>query len=420
MKVLYVNHTGQVSGGEKSLLELVCGASRPVSPIVACPDGPLVDALRGAGVPHVSIRGIDASLRLHPRHTTAVLSDTARSARAIRAAAHRHDVSVVHANSIRAGLLATLIAKRHRPPTIVHLRDRLPASRISTVALRAISRADLLIANSFYTAASLDEAGVTCPCRVIGNPVDLDRFDPDRIDRPRARAQLGIGDCDYVALVLAQITPWKGQEEAIRAIALLREQHPHVRLLLAGSAKFVSKTTRYDNRSYLNGLHRLVDELGLRKHVRFLGEWTDVPLLLRATDTLLIPSWEEPFGRSMIEAMAMGVPVVATTVGGPAEVITDRQDGLLVPPRNPDAWARAIKNLIETPMMRARFARNARLRVRVYATDAHVEELRRVYVQVIDSRYYPLGSRVEGGPLPVAEIGSPVPQGSAVPAAKSG
>ena len=418
MRVLYVNHTGQVSGGEKSLLELLRGVSAVFSPIVACPDGPLVEAVHDLGVPRVSIRGMDASLKLHPRHTTVALSDIARSARAICATARRHDVSVVHANSIRAGLLATRIPDRHRPPTVVHLRDRLPGTRVSILALRAISRADLLIANSRYTAASLAEARVTCTRRVIGNPVDLDRFDPDQINRGAARAALGVANEDHVALVLAQITPWKGQEEAIRAIARIRGKHPKVRLLLAGSAKFVSRTTRYDNRSYLDALHLLIDELHLRNHVRFLGECEDVPSLLRATDTLLIPSWEEPFGRSMIEAMAMRVPVIATTVGGPAEVITQRRDGLLVPPRNPEAWARAMEELIETPVLHARLARNGGLRARDYATDAHVEELRSAYEQAIDTCYRRRDQRVGLAAPTVAEVGSERARGSALPAAK--
>jgi len=420
MKVLYVNHTGQVSGGERSLLELVRSAPPLVSPVVACPDGPLVETLRDACIPHVSIRGIDASLKLDPRHTAIALSDIARSARAVRAAARDHAVSVVHANSIRAGLIATRVASRHRPPTIVHLRDRLPASRASTLALRAISKADLLIANSCYTAASLDEAGVTCNRRVIGNPVDLDRFDPDRIDRSAARGAFGVASGDHIALVLAQITPWKGQEEAIRAIARVREQHSNVRLFLAGSAKFVSKTTRYDNRSYLDHLHHLVDELSLRDRVKFLGECDDVPLLLRATDTLLIPSWEEPFGRTMIEAMAMRVPVIATTVGGPSEVITQWRDGLLAPPRNPEAWARTIRNLIEAPMLRQRLARNGQIRAQSYATATHVEELRAVYAELIATPHGWGGARSAVAAPPLADLGSAMAQESTAPAANAG
>ena len=175
---------------------------------------------------------------------------------------------------------------------------------------------------------------------MIGNPVDLDRFDPDKVDRFAARNSLGLKHSDFVATVLAQITPWKGQEEAIRSIARVRERHPDVKLLLVGSAKFLSKATRYDNAAYLESLHRLVAELELGDHVQFLGERDDVPAVLRATDTVLVPSWEEPFGRSVIEAMAMRVPVIATNVGGPTEVIADRKNGMLLSPRAPENWAR--------------------------------------------------------------------------------
>ena len=389
MKVLYVNHTGQVSGGEKSLLELVRGISPAVSPLVACPDGPLVDALAAIGVARVSIPGTDGSLKLHPRHTPAAVCGIARGALAVRAATRRHQVDVVHANSIRAGLFATLAAEKGGAPTVVHLRDRLPNSRVSTLTLRAIARADLLIANSRYTARSLDEAGVTRTRRVIGNPVDLDRFDPDTVDRFAARNALGLKHDDFVTAVLAQITPWKGQEEAIRSIARVRDRHPNVKLLLVGAAKFLSKATRYDNAAYLKRLHGLVAELQLSDHVQFLGERDDVPGVLRATDTVLVPSWEEPFGRSVIEAMAMRVPVIATNLGGPAEVISDRKNGLLLPPRTPENWARAICNLIESPALYARIARNGRLRARAFSVEAHAEELRSVYLHVSGRRTLP-------------------------------
>ena len=120
--------------------------------------------------------------------------------------------------------------------------------------------------------------------------------------------------------------------------------------------------------------------------MQFLGERDDVPEVLRATDTVLVPSWEEPFGRSVIEAMAMRVPVIATNVGGPAEVIADRKNGMLLTPRAPESWARAISNLIESPALYARIARNGRLRARAFGVDAHAEDLRSVYLHVTGRR----------------------------------
>lgn len=386
VNVLFVNHTGQVSGAEKSLLEVLRAMPPTILPLVACPDGPLVREIAETGVERVPLPGTDGSLKLHPRYTTVALWRIAHGAIAVRAIASRHGIAVVHANSIRAGLLTTLAARLGGPPNIVHLRDRLPPSRVSTLTLRVIAKADALVANSRYTATSLREAGVTPPARVLGNPVDLIRFDPETVDRRVARATLGLREADFVVAVLAQITPWKGQDDAIRAVAEVRLKYPNVKLLLVGSAKFVAKATRYDNLAYLDHLQRLVAELDLDEQVRFLGERDDVPTVLGATDALLVPSWEEPFGRTVIEAMAMEVPVIATDVGGPAEVVSDGEDGLLLAPRDPHAWATAISTLIESPAMRERIARNGRLRSCAFGADAHAKALVNLYQDVLDRR----------------------------------
>ena len=85
----------------------------------------------------------------------------------------------------------------------------------------------------------------------------------------------------------------------------------------------------------------------------------------------------------------MRVPVIATNVGGPAEVIADRKNGLLLTPRAPDNWARSISNLIESPALYARIARNGRLRARAFSVEAHAEELRSVYLHVTGRRGAP-------------------------------
>lgn len=386
MNVLFVNHTAQVSGGERSLLAMLRGVSPTVNAIVACPDGPLVQHLEGLGIQHATIPGTDGSLRLHPVRTPLALLEMTRAAAAVVRLARRHSATVIHANSIRAGLISTGARHLGGPPTLVHLRDRLPKGRLSSLTLRTIGHADAVIANSVYTAESLREAGVSRKAMVLGNPVELARFDPHQVDRHEARATLAIADEDFVATVLAQITPWKGQEEAIRAVALVRRHHPCVKLLLVGSAKFVSRSTRYDNIAYLERLRSLVTELGLRDHVRFVGEREDVPAVLRATDTLLVPSWEEPFGRSIVEAMAMGVPVVATTVGGPPEIITDGHDGLLRPPRRPEAWASALMALIERSDWREEIAATGRRRAQAFSLTDHADALVELYRVLADQR----------------------------------
>ena len=347
MRVLYVNHTSRVSGGELSLLGLLAAPPAGVEATVACPEGELAERLRRAGVEVAPIQGTDGSLRLSPTATPRALAEMARASLQVRRAAARHRADVVHANSIRAGLIATGPSGIGRPPTVVHVRDCLPPGRVSALTLRAIARADALIANSAHTRASLGSAAASA--RVVHNAVDLARFERVELSPAAARARLGLAPGGPVLGTIAQITPWKGQDDAIRIAAALRQRHPDLRLLLVGAVKFDSASTRHDNAAYLDGLRGLVDELGLGDAVSFLGERDDVPELLAAIDVLLAPSWEEPFGRSIIEAMAAGTAVAATSVGGPPEIVDDGVSGLLLAPREPRLWAQAIETLLDEP-----------------------------------------------------------------------
>jgi L-malate glycosyltransferase len=101
--------------------------------------------------------------------------------------------------------------------------------------------------------------------------------------------------------------------------------------------------------AFLAMLEDEVTRLGLGHRVVFTGERGDIPAVLAALDVLLVPSVEEPFGRTVAEAMAAGTPVIATTVGGPPEIIEDTLTGLLAPPGEPDQWARAITSVLDDP-----------------------------------------------------------------------
>jgi L-malate glycosyltransferase len=381
LNVLYVNHTSHVSGGERSLLTLLAGLPAEVEAAVACPPGQLADAVREQGARWLSIPSVDGSLKLHPLHTPRALGSMARAAVGVRRHARSVGADLIHANSIRASLIALAATRLGAPPTVAHIRDCLPPGRVSKATRRLIcSGSAVVLANSAYTAESFRVPGMTATMAVAHSPVDLGRFDRDRIDRGAARAHLGLDDSIVALGVVAQLTPWKGQEEAVRALALLRREVPNVRLLLAGSAKFVARATRFDNPTYVRGLHELVRELSLEEHVVFLGEREDVPELMRALDVLLVPSWEEPFGRTVVEGMAMGVPVAATSVGGPAEIIRPGE-GLLLPPRDPGAWADALGPLVEDLPRREAMGARGRERAGRFAVPQHVEAVLGAYAQ---------------------------------------
>jgi len=381
MRVLYLNHTAAVSGAERSLLDLLGALPTHVSPVVASPGGELARLVRAAAVDHELVLGTAGSLSLHWRRTPRAGAEILTTALQVRRLVGHHRPDLVHANSIRAGIIAGLARSRTGPPLVTHVRDVLPDRPVSRASLRLVgARSDALVANSRFTS---DRNRLPERCglvEVLHSPVDLARFDPGRVDRAASRASLGIVSSDLVLGVVGQITPWKGQLEAIETLGALTARGLSVRLLVAGSTTFVDEATRYDNRAYLDRLERRAEELGLRERVHILGQREDVPEVMAAMDILLVPSWEEPMGRTVLEGMAMERPVIATSVGGPAELLIDGVHGRLLPPRDSSAWAEAIEQIAGRNDRGAGLGRSARARVASeFGLKAHVQRLLELY-----------------------------------------
>jgi L-malate glycosyltransferase len=386
LRVLYVNQTSQVSGAERSLLALLDGLGDAVAPVVACPPGRLAEEVVARGLPWREIKGTRASFRLHPVHTVRGLLDIGRSALRLRRIAKAEGVCLIHANTTRASLLV-ILARRRRPPLVSHNRDWFPAGRLTTAVLAVVGRgSDLVVANSAWVAAQFDGVRLRRPVRVIHNPVDLSRFDPASHDGAASRRELGVPPGATTLSMVAQLTPWKGQDDAIEALATLVAGGRDVVLLLAGSAKFADAGTQFDNRAFERELHTLAARLGVAERVFFVGETDDVPGLLAATDILLLPSWQEAFGRVVVEGMAMGVTVVATDVGGPAEIIDQGVDGVVLPPRDPAGWGRRLASLVDDPELRGRIGDAARRRAADFGVTRHVDQVLAAYSELLEGQ----------------------------------
>ncbi len=384
MRVLYVSHTAVISGGERSLLNLLGALPDSVQPSMGAPAGPLQQAVQRLGIPVMQIAGTAGSLRPALLDTPRALAEMSLAAVQVRRAARRSRAQLVHANSIRAGIVLGL-APLSRLPSVVHVRDCLPPGALTSATMRLIAAtATTIVANSRYTADWVRSVAPAARAEVVHNAVDLERFDPAKIDRAESRARLGAKSGQLLLGVVAQLTPWKGQDTAIEALKLLRQEGVDAHLLLVGSAKFIARSTRFDNTAYEARLRGLVEESGLRDSVSWLGEREDVPELVRALDVLLLPSWEEPFGRALIEAMALEVPVIATNVGGPSEIIEDGREGFLLAPRDPRAWAGAVGLLAEDRDRACQMGRAGRLRVqRAFGLGGHVTAMLELYERAI-------------------------------------
>lgn len=380
MKILFVNHTSSWSGAEVALVRLLDGLQPVHEVTVACPAvGPLAETLDAAGIPRVRVPASELSLRPHLVRTPRGLAQTAAAGVAIRAHARRLGADVIHANTLRAALMCGVAARLGAPPVVAQVHEHLPLSPLGRATRKAVARtAAGVVAVTDRTAGEFNR-GLSAPvARRVYVSVDLDRFDPERVEPAPLQRELGLPVDALLVGQVAQITPWKGQDTAIRMLAGVATARSDVHLVIVGSIAFRG-TTRFDNDRFLASLHALVERLGLRERVHFLGQRPDVPALLRAFALTVLPSWDEPFGLAALESMAMGTPPLVTAVGGAGEYIQDGVSGRLLAPERPEAWAEAALGLLSHAERRRRMGKAARDVARHFSGERYAAEMLDAY-----------------------------------------
>jgi glycosyltransferase involved in cell wall biosynthesis len=194
------------------------------------------------------------------------------------------------------------------------------------------------------------------------------------------RRELGVpADAPLVGIV-GHIQGWKGQLLAVEAVARARRRFPELRCLVVGGV-------HRRGAEYAERLRARVAEPDLAGHVILTGARRDVAACMDAMDVVLHASDREPFGRVLIEAMAARCPVVAPREGGPCVIVADGETGLLVPPRDPDAFAAAIEQLLADPARRGAMGRAGRARVEaVFGIREHARAIEGVFDDVLGAR----------------------------------
>jgi glycosyltransferase involved in cell wall biosynthesis len=263
---------------------------------------------------------------------------------------------VVYVNTL-VSLAGAVAARRKGVRCIWHLREMFadiggemyaPDWAIPLVRWTIRRHADRLVANSAATARNLmgeraEEASV------IPNAVGASFFEEDR-SRRETRSVFGLASQGAVIGVPATLRPVKGHPFFFEALApVLRERRSlEVAVTGEGSDDFTAR------------LEEQMRQLGIRDRVKFLGWVKDMPAFYRACDLVCVPSRAETFGRTAIEAFAVGTPVVASAVGGLRDIIADEETGLLVPYGDTGALAEAICCLLDDPDLREAMSAEAR------------------------------------------------------------
>jgi glycosyltransferase involved in cell wall biosynthesis len=196
--------------------------------------------------------------------------------------------------------------------------------------------------------------------QVLHPGVDTGVFRPRPAERAALRRELGLAPEPPLVTLLARYQAVKGHDVFLAAARLVAREAPDARFVVAGENAFGVKA----DEAFGRRVRAIADgDTVVRERVSFPG-WVSRPeRLLAASDVVVVPSRFESFGMVPVEAMASGVPVVSTDVGGPAETIVDGETGYLVPPGRPEAIARRVLALLRDPALRARMGRAGRARV---------------------------------------------------------
>lgn len=257
------------------------------------------------------------------------------------------------------GLAALLLARRLGVPFTVTLRGtEVPLSqlRLRRAQIRRVLRgADRVIGVSQSLADLAGRFGAPVErVRMIPNGIDGGLFRPG--SKREAREALALPEGRPLLLSVGGLTDRKGHHRIIQLLPALRAAYPDIMLAIVGGPTVEGDTGPR--------LRALTGELGLSEHVRLIGPCPheQIPIWLRAADLFCLATRNEGRPNAVIEALACGLPVITTDVGGNAEIVTHRQDGLLVPFGDPDALLQAVRDGLETRWERDAMSRRARAR----------------------------------------------------------
>jgi glycosyltransferase involved in cell wall biosynthesis len=358
-----------VGGTEGQFVEIACRLPRPRWDVRAgClrAEGPLRARLEEAGI--------------HPWSCGAGALWTPRAAAALVRLARRlrgERIGIVHTFDFYSNIVGVLAARAARVPVVASQRNL--GTRHRTLARRAMSRlvlalADRVVVNSTAVAAWLERERLVRADKidVVVNGVDTTRF--RRADRG-ASAMHRHGEAERMVIgTVANLRPEKGLLHLVTAAAFIRERYD-TRVAIWGEGR-----TRAD-------LAAAVRDLGVDDVVALCGPTEQPERVLAELDVFVQPSLTEATSNVLLEAMAMALPIVATDVGGTPALIEHEVTGLLVPPADSAAIAKAVIRLAETPELGARLGAAARSRVRArFGMGRMVTELEQVYVRAMQPR----------------------------------
>lgn len=370
-KILFIDHYSYIYGSENSLFELLSKIDRNrFLPVVALPtDGPLLQKISKLGIKCERTPLSQLKLRNPLPYLATVLG--------LLWLIHKHEINLIHTNVDIATQYALPAARITRRPIISFTRNFLSPRGFRRMFL---GYSDVLIANSRAVMGTyLPPKNTRQKRHVIHNAIDPEVYRPLSSNNG-FRSKWGIPSDSFIIAVVGRITPPKAQHIFLEALARIKEQLPQFHALIVGDTQIEGDDW------YLENLKDFVHKSGLAENVTFTGYIGEIIPLLNSIDLMVLPTLKEPFGRILIEAMAMKKPVISVARGGPLEILQDGVTGIFVPPKDAQSLAEAILRIINDRALAKRLGENGRKRVKAFFDiRENVFKIEQIYLEVLNS-----------------------------------
>jgi L-malate glycosyltransferase len=353
------NHGAFLGGGEYSFLELLSHLRRTWEIASVVPETvELAEKLRERGVDTRTIPLAPLRPSYAPKAFLCLIAYTRLCA--------EYRPALVYANGSRAAFYGGIAGRLLRLPVIWHCRiaDRDPLLDAILCILSSC-----IIVNSNATATRF-KPGIRHKIRTVYNGLDLQWLRDCSVEKARF-----IGNDWKVILVIARVSRWKRHDLAIQAFERIAQTEPKVHLVCLGAKDSLDP-------GWWDQLQVMTKQSPFSERVHWMGQVEDVRPWLRSAFLLLLPSHNEPFGRVLVEAMACGIPAIATKSGGVPEVIQDGRDGILIAPGDVEAMARAMSMLLQDEHLRISLVQSGKVRAQRFSLDRHAEEMLMIFNQL--------------------------------------
>jgi len=359
------NHGQMVGGGEQSFLDLVSHLPPALWEVLAAvpQEGELAKHLRNRDI-SVQVLALPS---LRPRHGLLILKalkDYVHTCRDIRP-------HLIYANGSRAALYGGIIGRVLKIPVIWHCRIADPDIYLDPILCRLSTK---IIANSQATARRFKPL-FQHKVRTVYNGIDTGWLRDGAVKKP------DLIQSDWkVILVVARVSKSKRHDLALSAFEKVAPSDPELHLVCVGAEDQLEP-------EWYNYLMNSTKQSQFSDRIHWVGQVADIRPWYKSASVLLFPAEKEAFGRVLVEAMACGVPVVATRSGGVSEIVTDNQDGFLVKPGDINEIAATMSALLNDSLLRNQLIKSAIQRGEAFTVELHAKEMHEIFEHTVKDRH---------------------------------